>query len=363
MQKNIAFLDGVRGFAILMVVSAHTHVDDYITPISGGLGVDMFFVLSSFLVTSLFYEKLSVAIGSASSIGLEFLAYGCNRFMRIYPLMTFTAILTYFVPYLQQSFCNIEPVQALQPLYLSESPCHFWTISVEIQYYVVIPILSIEAILFGDYWWVLITSILGFSIIHDTYAVRGSNTNLANHLTTFLTGSCLGITYINWKKRFKPLSRAKAKSLDVAAYIMVFLILGLALQRWYYPFLFKPRNPVHYTNISFMMALLIVKELLQPSILSRFFESSLLTYCGKISFSVYLYHLSAIRYAREQESGLSFYYFSFIYALAQGSIIHYLFERPIMKFSKYLNQRIRDNWNSKCNGYQLAIESASQKER
>src|SRR5437588_243135 len=50
---HVAALDGLRGVAILLVVSVHfTGV-----PKGGGLGVDLFFVLSGFLITTLLLEE------------------------------------------------------------------------------------------------------------------------------------------------------------------------------------------------------------------------------------------------------------------------------------------------------------------
>ena len=57
-------LDGVRAVAILMVLLVHTGAflvpgnDDHLLP-AGALGVDLFFVLSGFLITSLLLERRS----------------------------------------------------------------------------------------------------------------------------------------------------------------------------------------------------------------------------------------------------------------------------------------------------------------
>jgi peptidoglycan/LPS O-acetylase OafA/YrhL len=341
MKAKIEFLDGIRGVAILLVVSAHTHVDDYITPISGGLGVDLFFVLSSFLITFLLYDKLN-GCETPGRILKEILLYGFNRVMRIYPMLILTLGLTYYSTYFQESFCRMTPTQVFQPILLRESPCHFWTISVEIQYYLFVPLLCIEVLYLGDKWWVLVSSILCFCIFHDSIAIRGSNTNLANHFCTFLTGSCFGIIYSKIKRDFKALKPNAALFLDITGYVCMFIILGIALQRWFYPFLFISRRSVEYAYISIFLGFVIVKELVQPSQISKFFEANFLTFCGKISFSVYLFHLSAIQYARERESGLSLYYFSFVYAIFQGALIHFSFETIFMKLTRRLGRRFRD---------------------
>jgi len=47
-------LDGVRGMAVLIVIGAHTHPQ--VLP-GGNIGVDLFFVLSGFLITTLLLNE------------------------------------------------------------------------------------------------------------------------------------------------------------------------------------------------------------------------------------------------------------------------------------------------------------------
>ncbi|KAI9895336.1 hypothetical protein PsorP6_018969 [Peronosclerospora sorghi] len=54
--NKVLFLDGVRGLAAIMVVTRHSH--EYMQDVDlGAVAVDMFFVLSSFLLTWLFMKK------------------------------------------------------------------------------------------------------------------------------------------------------------------------------------------------------------------------------------------------------------------------------------------------------------------
>lgn len=54
---HVPALDGLRGVAILMVAAAHSLVPSYGWPNFGTLGVDVFFVLSGFLITTLLLEE------------------------------------------------------------------------------------------------------------------------------------------------------------------------------------------------------------------------------------------------------------------------------------------------------------------
>jgi peptidoglycan/LPS O-acetylase OafA/YrhL len=54
-QPYLPFIDGLRGLAVLGVIFFHFHV----APLSGGyVGVDVFFVLSGYLITNLIDVRL-----------------------------------------------------------------------------------------------------------------------------------------------------------------------------------------------------------------------------------------------------------------------------------------------------------------
>ena len=87
LQGHLPVLDGVRGIAILMVILFHTTIikasapiDDYYFMIgkSAWLGVDLFFVLSGFLITGILYDTK----GSKR----YFKSFYLRRTVRIFPL-------------------------------------------------------------------------------------------------------------------------------------------------------------------------------------------------------------------------------------------------------------------------------------
>src|SRR4029453_14072662 len=86
-------LDGVRGVALLLVVVLHTPAAvasyfDYV-PRGAFLGVDVFFVLSGFLITSILLAE--DALGR-----IRFLAFYRRRAMRVLPAL-FALVLVLYV--------------------------------------------------------------------------------------------------------------------------------------------------------------------------------------------------------------------------------------------------------------------------
>src|SRR3954454_19122612 len=89
-RQRIAALDGLRGLALVAVLAYHVAPG----PFPGGfLGVDMFFVLSGFLLTTLLLGE-NVRTGT-----IDRLAYAVRRVRRIAPaLLVLLAALVVIVP-------------------------------------------------------------------------------------------------------------------------------------------------------------------------------------------------------------------------------------------------------------------------
>ncbi|MGE2734860.1 acyltransferase family protein [Mycolicibacterium vaccae] len=150
--QAIPALDGVRALAVAMVLAAHGGVPGF----SGGfLGVDVFFVLSGFLITSLLIDE----IGRTGRIGLK--GFWIRRARRLLPallVMVLTVVLVREL-FASESTAGLraEAVAAFfwvsnwvfvadQTDYFSQgappSPLqHTWSLGVEEQYYVLWPLL------------------------------------------------------------------------------------------------------------------------------------------------------------------------------------------------------------------------------
>lgn len=155
--QGIPALDGVRAIAVALVLADHGGVPG----LSGGfLGVDVFFVLSGFLITSLLIDE----IGRTERIGLK--DFWIRRARRLLPallvmVLTVVTLRELFTP---ESTANLrtEAVAAFfwvsnwafvaaRTDYFSQgatpSPLqHTWSLGVEEQYYVLWPLLVAAAV-------------------------------------------------------------------------------------------------------------------------------------------------------------------------------------------------------------------------
>ncbi len=91
--KYTPALDSIRGVAVLLVVSMHAEYyffDPTISWISGGfLGVDLFFVLSGFLITNILLSDFT------RHDKLSYRKFYINRFLRLFPALALL-LLAYF---------------------------------------------------------------------------------------------------------------------------------------------------------------------------------------------------------------------------------------------------------------------------
>ena len=151
-------LDGLRGVAILAVLGLHTrHATGWPLLPGGGLGVDVFFVLSGFLITSLLLEEHA----GSGSVSLK--RFYIRRALRLFP-----ALVLLLAALALGASAMLAPEEAAHTLraipiaflYLSDlaiafgpvdlgALTHTWSLAVEEQFYLLWPPLLCAALRAG----------------------------------------------------------------------------------------------------------------------------------------------------------------------------------------------------------------------
>lgn len=144
----IPALDGVRALAVFLVIASHVGLPGF--P-GGGFGVDMFFVLSGFLITTLLLEEIN------DTGRINILHFYVRRLLRLYPALLLLLLLVgAFFHIVQHAFPNLTGTNfakdgMLAALYLTDYAVafgfenrnsligHTWSLAVEEHFYLVWP--------------------------------------------------------------------------------------------------------------------------------------------------------------------------------------------------------------------------------
>lgn len=287
-------IDGLRSIAVLSVVFFHV---DWLLFSGGFVGVDIFFVISGFLITANIRKEL--AAGSFS-----FVSFYLRRFRRLYPALLATtfasciAALFLFSPEHLSRF-GWEVLSALFSVsnifFWTESGyfdldgtfkplLHTWSLSVEEQFYLVWPAsLMLLGLLRSSKFQITVLIILGgISLLLAELVVRQENASLAFYMLPFrvcefVLGAVLAFLPDNRQRVLEPI-RA------------VVTLLGLTILL--YP-IFAYSNVTPFPGMAALLPCLGTTLVIWASsnrVSELVLGNAAARWLGKISYSVYLVH-------------------------------------------------------------------------
>src|SRR5687768_2757386 len=144
-KRSMLELDGLRAFAVLAVAWSHWAPRDLQFGLPWGTGVQLFFVISGFLITGILLDNKPTNASPAASRRVWRNFY-LRRALRIFPLFYLVLVVSWLF--------SVDPIEStwqwhafyLSNVYyfLGNSPdafLHFWSLAVEEQFYLVWPFL------------------------------------------------------------------------------------------------------------------------------------------------------------------------------------------------------------------------------
>jgi peptidoglycan/LPS O-acetylase OafA/YrhL len=146
-SKRDAWLDGLRAVAVLLVLGRHADIREHGLPLlsvwhrGGWVGVDLFFVLSGFLVSGLLFREYQ------QERDFSMARFLIRRGLRIYPafyvLLFGTLILTLVLPIPKTSVRAYVAELLFVQNYFRGVWNHTWSLAVEEHFYLTLPLLLI----------------------------------------------------------------------------------------------------------------------------------------------------------------------------------------------------------------------------
>ena len=297
-MKHVGALDGLRAVAIAAVLANH------VIPTRGGgggwLGVDVFFVLSGYLITTILMSEWD----RTGAIGLR--RFYIRRALRLYPaLITLVLAGAIFAPllgnngtargYLLTSLVTLAYLTDLAVAAFANSfggLGHTWSLAVEEHFYLAWPLLLVFALKRGrDPRWIASAGIVvsvAFLAASGHKLVDGVPASYYSPQTQAcapLAGCLLAL----W------LHRRTAGKLPGGA---LALVAAGGLGALFLAAGFLPRVPYLFPELAaavVLTAFLILGVIEAPtSLVSRLLAVRPLRYIGKISYGIYLFHLPII---------------------------------------------------------------------
>lgn len=300
---HVPALDGIRGIAILLVLGRHY----FLWPRGGGAaGVDLFFVLSGFLIVSLFLEGRWPTLRAFYAARARRLLPGLLAMLVVYSAVevalghrnVWRAVVAY-------GFYTANVFQAWVPhvqawVHVSREPLGgLWSLAQEEQFYLVAPVLILLVLRVRDERW-LMRILIGLAI-----AVIAERTTLwmlhprsfatmqrlyfgpDTHADGLLLGAVLAV-WLRWS------DRPRRGTLG----LLVLLLIPLLKVTW------PIRWPIT-TVVGSLAAMAVIGRVVTvpESLLARLLSWPPLRFIGRISYSLYLWQAAVVIWLHADANG------------------------------------------------------------
>ena len=342
-------IDGMRAIAVLSAIFYHAQLSvlDFKVFKGGYIGVDIFFVISGYLITSLMLKELEI------NKNFSFTGFYERRCRRILPVLFFIILVFlpfgwyYLIPaafedfswsilsavgfgsnfFFHHSGLEYAGVSGMYKPFL-----HTWSLSVEEQYYIIFPVfLYFTFRYFNKYLFQILTLVLVTSFL---FAEWGSKNYISatfyfihSRMWELLAGSMLA--YLEIKKG----SRSDNKILNELLPILGILFIVI------YIISFDDKNvaPSIKTLIPIIGTCLFIWFARKETLLGKIMSFKLLVGIGLISYSLYLWHYPIFAFSRIIEftqGDVSKKLLLIFFTIILSTITYFLIESPFRNKNK-----------------------------
>lgn len=295
--KYIKQFDGLRAIAVSLVIIAHWFPVSFVTSVGfGSIGVEIFFVLSGFLITRiLISSRTSYDMNSNISRWIFIKNFMIRRALRIFPIYYLLLIILIFLrdyfpnsvfDYWQWYFFYAQNFLVFKlQMWPGGKLSHLWTLAVEEQVYLIWPFLFFTIKVENIKFYLISFIIIGF-ISSFLMPICFPNTLFTDVLTPtciqgFAVGGLLAYFHLKGEDIFRKIS-------FYFIYLGIFAFLYFVLTKVkLVPMLFSIRFYIDCITCGLIANILITPKSLFNT---YFLGNPLLVRIGKISYGLYLFH-------------------------------------------------------------------------
>ena len=367
-------LDGLRAVAFLMVFALH-YLSAYLPVSFGWAGVDVFFVLSGFLITGILYDTRDAPF--------RFHNFYLRRTMRIFPLyygvflllalfyplchwqwnwgwLAWPAYLGNFAVFFRSAVSSVPGSVAGAELVSTTFPKlwlnlgHFWTLCVEEQFYLFWP-LAVFAIkdrrklIYFCIPFLILCPLLRIYADHflPTFALQADALNYATvfHLDALLLGAVIALVRRGPAAKYLP-TIARSVLTIIAVVVVLWLLLNPAARHTppgYVMPLWRLNAKVNIADL--ISAGIIIMALEYRSITFRLLNQAPLRWLGRISYGAYVFHAIPHLWFLHllqpyfRDPGLPTAALAFVFTLVLSSASFRYFETPFIRLKDRYTKR------------------------
>ena len=336
-QGRISSLDGFRGVAISFVVIHHLAPTDLT---QGSVGVDLFFALSGYLLTSILLKEFAIR-GTIS-----FKNFYLRRTARILPplillLMVVGAakLLSHHSPvsWKEILFAGTYTMNWIRALGIGDSSLlgHTWSLGVQEQFYLLWP-----PILLGALRWKTNSA--------PIFAIGMATMSAVWSIVLYLQGAPVARSFNGFDTRAVELFIGSA----LAFFPLDCRLANLLAKLWYIPAVAvvvelclttTPLIPMgSYGILGLLAAWLVLASLKETSLAVRL-ENPVLVYIGRVSYGIYLWHYTLLRLFEVHSPHHKFVVDVLVLAgtLAIAAVSYHFVETPILRATRRITIGLR----------------------
>jgi peptidoglycan/LPS O-acetylase OafA/YrhL len=304
-SSQITFLNGIRGLAILLVIFYHAGFIKF-----GYVGVDIFFILSGFLITMIIYKE-------TIKNKFSFIEFYKNRVLRIFPMALLVISLSIFIGYFVLFYNEFQELLNYMHYALTlrannlamnnvdyfdlganfKPLIHFWSLSIELQFYIAVPFLLhffINKKMHKELIFTL-SLFISISLFYLFFHINFPTIYYSSigRIYQFLFGSLLSIILFHYRTKLDFIETISNKKLTVINSLLLALLFYIIFIDTKLVFILKS------FSVSVLFIIFIGMNFLKENkLVSLLFSNKPIVYIGMISYSLYLIHYPIFAFSR-----------------------------------------------------------------